>query len=879
MTGNEIRHLFLKYFEDRGHTVVPSDALVPKNDPSLLFTNAGMVQFKNVFLGQEKRDYTRAASSQKCVRAGGKHNDLEMVGRTARHHTFFEMLGNFSFGDYFKKEAIAYAWEFLTEIVKLPKEKLYISIYKDDEDAFQIWKNDIGLADDRIYRLGEEDNFWAMGSTGPCGPCSEIYIDQGEALGCGKPTCEVGCDCDRYLEIWNLVFMQYDRDDAGTMTPLPSPCIDTGMGLERLAAVLQGKPSNYDSDIMMGLIEHASKITGKAYNASHENDVSLRVIADHARAATFLINDGVLPSNEGRGYVLRRIMRRALRHGKLLDQEKPFFHHITEDVIEKFQDVYADLKTNRDFIQKVVTNEEVSFNNTLTFGTERLNEILDRLQKENKTTIPGEEVFKLYDTFGFPVDLVEETAKDTGFELDMSGFDRAMKEQREKAMASWKGSGEKQIAPIYTKIVQEHGGTLFDGYGGTEGEGRVLALLKDQKPVESAGEGDEIELVLDETPFYGESGGQVGDIGWAFHDRARLEITDTQKPLNNLIVHKAKVTQGTVSKGDALNLQVDTRKRIDTANNHSATHLLHAALKEVLGPHVKQAGSLVEADRLRFDYTHFSPLTEEERERIEALVNEQIRANHEVETKVVSMEDALEEGAVALFGEKYDDHVRVVNVPGFSKELCGGTHVPATGTIGFFKITHEGGIASGVRRIEAVTGSRAYEWLQNEFGQLSGIRKLLKAQPNEEVNKIKKMLERQRELEKEVSTLKDKLISGKGGGTSLMDEVKKVSGVSLLVKKLEGMDAKTLRSFIDNAKNQIQSGVVVAGSSDNGKVMLAAGVTKDLTDRFHAGNILKEIAGIVGGSGGGRPDMAQAGGSQPEKLDDALNAVPGLLEK
>ncbi|CAI2718674.1 alanine--tRNA ligase [Nitrospina watsonii] len=879
MTGNEIRHLFLKYFEDRGHTVVPSDTLVPKNDPSLLFTNAGMVQFKNVFLGQEKRDYTRAASSQKCVRAGGKHNDLEMVGRTARHHTFFEMLGNFSFGDYFKKEAIAYAWEFLTGIVQLPKEKLYISIYKDDEEAFEIWKNDIGLADDRICRLGEEDNFWAMGNTGPCGPCSEIYIDQGEALGCGKPTCAVGCDCDRYLEIWNLVFMQYDRDDAGTMNPLPSPCIDTGMGLERLAAVLQGQPSNYDSDIMMGLIEHASKITGKAYNASHENDVSLRVIADHARAATFLINDGVLPSNEGRGYVLRRIMRRALRHGKLLDQEKPFFHHITEDVIEKFQSVYADLKTNRDFIQKVVTNEEVSFNNTLTFGTERLNEILDRLRMENKTTIPGEEVFKLYDTFGFPVDLVEETAKDTGFELDMTGFDRAMKEQREKAMASWKGSGEKQIAPIYTKIVQEHSGTLFDGYGGTKGEGRVLALLKNKQPVQSANEGGEIELVLDETPFYGESGGQVGDIGRAFHDRVRLEITNTQKPLNNLIVHHAKVTQGSIQVGDTLSLEVDGRQRIDTANNHSATHLLHAALKEVLGPHVKQAGSLVEADRLRFDYTHFSPLTEEERERIEALVNEQIRANIEVETKVIAMEDALEEGAVALFGEKYDDHVRVVNVPGFSKELCGGTHVPATGTIGFFKIISEGGIASGVRRIEAVTGSRAYEWVQAEFDQLSGIRKLLKAQPNEEVNKIRKMLERQRELEKEITALKDKLISGKGGGSSLKDDVQKVGDVSLLIKKLEGMDTKTLRAFIDNAKNQIQSGVVVAGSADNGKVMLAAGVTDDLTDRFHAGNILKEIAGIVGGSGGGRADMAQAGGSQPEKLDEALNAVPGLIQK
>jgi len=541
--------------------------------------------------------------------------------------------------------------------------------------------------------------------------------------------------------------------------------------------------------------------------------------------------------------------------------------------------VYTDLRTNREFIQKVVTNEEISFNNTLTFGTERLNEVLDRLRKGGKDTIPGIEIFKLYDTFGFPVDLVEETAKDTGFKLDMKGFERAMQEQREKAMASWKGSGEQKIAPIYTQIAQEQGGTLFDGYGGTEGEGNVAAILKDQKPVDTAHEGDEIELILDETPFYGESGGQVGDTGWAFHDKARLEVTDTQKPLDNLIVHKARVVQGTVHKGDTLSLKVDERKRIDTANNHSATHLLHAALKEVLGPHIKQAGSLVAPDRLRFDYTHFSPLTEEERERIEALVNEKIRENLEVETKVLTIDDALEEGAVALFGEKYDDHVRVVDVPGFSKELCGGTHVPATGTIGFFKITSEGGIASGVRRIEAVTGSRAYEWLQHEFDQLSGIRKLLKAQPNEEVNKIKKLLERNREMEKEIGALKEKLLSGKGGGASLKDEVQKIGDVPVLIKKLEGMDPKSMRSFIDNAKNQIQSGVVVAGCADNGKVMLAAGVTNDLTDRFHAGNILKEIAGIVGGSGGGRPDMAQAGGSLPEKLDEALGAARDLIGK
>ncbi|MEE9498211.1 MAG: alanine--tRNA ligase [Nitrospinaceae bacterium] len=878
MTGNEIRKRFLDFFAERGHTVVASDSLVPKNDPTLLFTNAGMVQFKNVFLGQEKRGYTRAASSQKCVRAGGKHNDLEQVGRTARHHTFFEMLGNFSFGDYFKKDAIIYAWDFLTKEMKIPADKLYASVYKDDDEAYELWQKEIKLTDDRIFRFGDKDNFWAMGPTGPCGPCAEIFVDQGEALGCGKPTCTVGCDCDRYLEVWNLVFMQYDRDENGKMTPLPSPCIDTGMGLERLAAVVQGQLSNYDSDLLMSIIEHVSKITGKQFNQNPETDVSLRVIADHARASTFLINDGVLPSNEGRGYVLRRIMRRALRHGKLLEQKEPFFHYITEDVIAKFQDVYPDLSVNHDFIQKVVTNEEDNFNTTLTVGTQRLDEILDKMKKAKSTTIPGEEIFKLYDTFGFPVDLVEETAKDTGYTLDMDGFNKAMQAQKEKAMTSWKGSGESAVSPVFNETLQKNGATKFNGYGNTHGEGKVVTLIKNNKSVDSVKKGEECDLLLDQTPFYGESGGQVGDVGRAYNDQAQLDIINTTKPLPDLIVHHAKVVQGTVKSGDPLTLEVDATKRNDTALNHSATHLLHAALKETLGGHVKQGGSLVGPNRLRFDYTHFSPLTDNERERIEALVNEKIRENIAVNTDEMDIETALEKGAVALFGEKYGDSVRVVSVPGFSKELCGGTHVSATGNIGFFKIIQETGIASGVRRIEAVTGSQAYERIQKEFDNLSGIRSLIKAQPDEELKKLQKLIEKNKELEKQVASLKEKMVSGKANGSSLEDEVQKIGDVSLLVKKLEGVDARTLRTFIDNAKNQLKSVVVVAGAMDNGKVLLAAGVTKDLTDRYHAGNILKKVAEVVGGKGGGRPDMAQAGGSKPEKLDEALGLVPSLLK-
>ena len=875
MTGNELRKKFINYFEGKKHTRIQSYPLVPRNDPSLLFTNAGMVQFKNIFLGEETSVSKRAVSVQKCVRAGGKHNDLEMVGRTARHHTFFEMLGNFSFGDYFKKDAIEYGWDFLTNVVGLPKNKLYISVYTDDEDAFDIWSHDIGIPFDRISRLGEKDNFWSMGSTGPCGPCSEIYIDQGENVGCGKPTCAVGCDCDRYLEIWNLVFMQYNRDESGTLTPLPNPCIDTGMGLERLAAVAQGKYSNYDCDLLMSIIEEVCRVTGKAYGSNMEHDVSIRVIADHARATAFLVGDGVLPSNEGRGYVVRRIIRRALRHGKLLEQNDPFFSRIADHVVESFSEAYPDFKQHLNFIHRVVQNEEESFTNTLNFGVQRMDEILKRVHKEKLDHIPGDEIFKLYDTFGFPVDLAEEYAKETGLCLDMEGFNKAMQEQKEKAMASWKGSGEKSVAPFFNDFMKTGEPTRFLGYDKTLAEGQVLAILKDLKPVDSANEGEEVKLLMNQTPFYGESGGQVGDSGIAFNEVTQLDINNSTKPIPELVIHHAKVTRGTVKGLDTLTLKVAPENRSETALHHSATHLLHAALKETLGDHVKQAGSLVTAERLRFDYTHFSPLSPREKCNIEKRVNEKIRENLTILTYELPIKEAIKEGAMALFGEKYGADVRVVSMGGFSKELCGGTHTSATGNIGLFKITSEGGISSGIRRIEALAGKAAYLAMQEENETLASIRSLLKGSPKEEVNRIKKLLEKSREMEKEITRLKEKLASGKGSDSE--NDTEKIGEISLLVKQFDGMDAKTLRSFIDSAKNKIKSGVVVVGSTTNGKVLLAAGVTKDLEGSFHAGNILKEIASIVGGSGGGRPDMAQAGGIHTEKLGEAMERVKEII--
>lgn len=876
MTGQELRGKFFQYFKDRQHTVVPSYPLVPKNDPTLLFTNAGMVQFKDVFLGDKKRDCSRAVTVQKCVRAGGKHNDLEMVGRTARHHTFFEMLGNFSFGDYFKKEAIEYGWEFLTEIIGLPRDRLYISVFQDDDDAFHLWANDMKMPRERIYRMGEKDNFWAMGPVGPCGPCSEIFIDQGKDIGCGKPSCAVGCDCDRFLEIWNLVFMQFDRDTSGKLTPLPKPSIDTGMGLERLAAVAQGRTTNYDTDLMMPIINEAAKITGCEYGKDNEINVSLRVLTDHARASAFLIGDGVIPSNEGRGYALRKIMRRALRHGKLLGQKNPFFHKITSKVVEDFKEAYPDLTGNSDFIQRAVLNEEESFGNTLHFGTQRLEEILEKVRKEKLPSIPGEEIFKLYDTYGFPTDLVEETAKDAGLEMDMAGYEKAMREQKSKAMASWKGSGEKEAAPFYKEFSQNSPPTEFQGYQSVEEEATILAILKKGLKIETADKGDEVEILADRTPFYGESGGQVGDSGIAFNDNAQIELLNATKPLPELIAHKAKILSGSINTGDSLTLRIDKSCRRDTALNHSATHLLHAALKEIVGEHIKQAGSLVAPDRLRFDYAHFSPLTGKEKGRIESLVNEKIRNNIPVSTQEMEIEEALKEGATALFGEKYGGRVRVVSVPGFSKELCGGTHASATGDIGLFRIISEGGIASGVRRIEAVTGAAAYEKVRSEHESLAAIRSVLKAPANEELSKVKKLLEKNRELEKEIIALKEKMVSGKN--SSEEEDIQKTGGISMLIKNLDGADAKTLRAYIDNAKNKLKSGIVVAGSVTDGKAAMAAGVTKDLTHKFHAGNIIKEIAAIVGGGGGGRPDMAQAGGTRTEKLDEALKKAEEIIK-
>lgn len=874
MTGGELRKKFLKYFEGHDHTVVPGGSLVPKNDPTLLFTNAGMVPFKNVFLGEERREYVRAASVQKCVRAGGKHNDLEMVGRTARHHTFFEMLGNFSFGDYFKKEAIQYGWEFLTREVGLPRDRLHATVYKDDDEAFDHWRKGVGLAADRIHRLGDEDNFWAMGETGPCGPCSEIFIDQGEAVGCGEPACAVGCDCGRYLEIWNLVFMQFDRDASGKTSPLPSPCIDTGMGLERLAAAVQERRTNFHCDLLMGLIEGVSQVTGKPYGNNEDRDVSIRVIADHARAAAFLVGDGVIPSNEGRGYVLRRILRRALRHGKLLEQTKPFFHRVTGQVVAGYKEAYPELEVNAGFIRKVVQNEEENFSGVLNVGFQRMDEILAGLKKKKLNALPGEEVFKLYDTYGFPVDLAREMAGDSGVELDMAGFDRAMQNQKEKAAASWKGFGEKTVAPFFKEFIKVHPATKFQGYGNTHGEGKVLAILKDHVAVDSASVGEEVEFLVDQTPFYGESGGQTGDQGLAYNPDVHLELTNAARPLPELIVHRARVVSGTLKTSDSLKLEVNPEIRASTALNHTSTHLLHAALREVLGDHVKQAGSLVAPDRLRFDYTHFSPLSEQEKNRVETLVNEKIRENIGVGAEEMKIEDAMQAGAMALFGEKYGGEVRVVSVPGFSKELCGGTHINATGDIGLFRITSESGTASGVRRIEAVTGKAACDKTQKENETLAAIRSLLKVPPDEEVNRVKKLIEKIRESEKKIAALKEKL----AGGASLMDEVKKVGDVSLLVKTVEGMDAKTLRSFIDNVKNQMGSGVAVVGAAIDGKAMLAAGVTKDLTNRFQAGAIIKEIAGVVGGSGGGRPEMAQAGGPKVDKINEALAKVETILK-
>jgi len=875
MTGNEIRARFLKYFEERGHVVVGSSGLIPHNDPTLMFTNAGMNQFKDCFLGMEDRGYYRAASSQKCVRAGGKHNDLENVGRTARHHTFFEMLGNFSFGDYFKQEAIAYAWQFLTQDLKLDKNRLYVTVFTDDDEAAEIWHQQEGVPRERIYRFGEKDNFWAMGDTGPCGPCTEIFWDNGPGVGCGSPDCAVGCDCDRYMEIWNNVFMQFNRTADGVLHPLPKPAVDTGMGLERITTVMQGVCSNYDTDLLQGIIRHIERHSGKKYGDNEKDSVSMRVIADHCRAVTFLICDGALPSNEGRGYVLRRIMRRAARHAKMLGVAEPLLCKMVDAVKEMMGHAYPELAERESYIKKVVLAEEERFNETLDRGLAILNDEVAALRAAGSRVIPGETLFKLYDTFGFPVDLTEDIVRVDGFSVDEAGFEACMERQRELGREHWKGSGAAGIADVYKELHNRGLRTSFVGYSALTTFSSVIALLRDGVEVTTLTAGDRADLICGSTPFYGESGGQAGDTGTISSGSAHLEVVATARPFIDLVVHQVLVKEGNISVGDGINLTVAVDERKATARNHTATHLLQAALRRVLGEHIKQAGSLVEPDRLRFDFTHFTAMTADELQQVEDQVNGWIMENAELVINEMGMQEAVDSGATALFDEKYGDTVRVVRVGEVSSELCGGTHVRAAGDIGLFKILSEGGIAAGVRRIEGSTGFNALHLVRRLEQERQTVADLLKADSSKLVDRVEKLVDRQRELQREVEALQGKLHAAQSG--DLLAQVQEAGGVKLLATQVQVADVKALRDLADQLRDKLGSGVLVLGAELDGKANLLVAVTKDLTDRFKAGELVAQLAPIVGGRGGGKPELAQAGGSQPEKLAEALATAAGLL--
>ncbi|MGV1100426.1 alanine--tRNA ligase [Thiovibrio sp. JS02] len=876
MTGNEIRKKFLEYFADKGHTVVESSPLVPHDDPTLLFTNAGMVQFKRVFMGEDKRDYVRAATCQRCVRAGGKHNDLENVGYTARHHTFFEMLGNFSFGDYFKKDAIHYAWHFLTRVVGLSPEKLWVTVFDDDDEAFALWEKVEDLPCGRIVRMGEKDNFWAMGDTGPCGPCSEIHIDQGAAAGCGRPDCKLGCDCDRFLEIWNLVFMQFYRDENGTMTRLPKPSIDTGMGLERIAAVTQGKFTNYDSDLFTPIITAIAESAGVKYGQDAAVNTALRVIADHSRATTFLVADGVLPSNEGRGYVLRRIMRRAIRFGRSLGLKKPFLAAVVEAVIGEMRGAYPHLAEARELLAKVVHNEEIRFLETLDHGLAMLSQEMKRLTEAGQTVVPGDFIFKLYDTYGFPVDIVKDIAIEKGMLADETGFNAAMEVQREQSKKSWKATSLAEMGEGIRALLDKGLRVKFVGYDTRQLTADVVGLVSaGGASMEQAGTGEKVSVVCPETPFYAESGGQVGDRGMVIGPHGKARVENTVAVGDGLILHQAEIVEGSLGLGEKVELKVAEGKRQRTANNHTATHLLQAALRRVLGEHVKQSGSQVSPERLRFDFTHFSPLSREELAKVEKIVNDEIRANARVATAVLDREEAIKGGATALFGEKYEASVRVVSVGEFSKELCGGTHVGASGEIGLFKIISEGGVAAGVRRIEALTGPAAMERFQQLEAQLAALAAKLKTTPDELGARLEKILARQKELEREVSRLAADL--SVNDLDSMLAGAEDVCGVKVIAAGIVIDSPKTMREVGDKVREKMGSGIAVLGGEFQGKVSLLAIVSKDLEKRFPAGRIVKEVAALVGGSGGGRPDMAQAGGTMIDKLPEALKAVPGIV--
>ena len=869
-TSAELRQAFLTFFKEKGHEVVASSSLVPGDDPTLLFTNAGMVQFKDVFLGRDKRSYTRATSSQRCVRAGGKHNDLENVGYTARHHTFFEMLGNFSFGDYFKEDAIRYAWEFLTEVAGLPAEKLWVTVYADDTETEDIWLNTIGISADRFSRIGdkpgkkyESDNFWAMGDTGPCGPCTEIFYDHGEDIWGGPPGTPEE-DGDRYIEIWNLVFMQYNRSAGGEMNKLPAPSVDTGMGLERLAAILQGVHNNYDIDLFQHLIKAASKAT----NTSDLENKSLRVIADHIRSCAFLCVDEVMPSNEGRGYVLRRIIRRACRHGHQLGMDDLFFYKLVQPLVEVMGDAYPELVKAQANVEHILKLEEERFAETLDHGMKMLEQDIKQLKDK---TITGETLFKLYDTYGFPVDLTADIARERDLEIDEAGFEICMESQRER------GRSASQFGVDYNRDLLVECESVFTGYDKTKQEVTVVELFAGAGSVEVLKEGQQGILVLDETPFYGESGGQVGDTGILSSSNATFVVKDTQKQ-GKSVLHIGELTKGSINKGDELSAEFDLENRKAISRNHSATHLMHAALQQVLGDHVSQKGSLVDADKLRFDFSHFEPVTVEQLKSVEKIVNAQIRGNSEAVADEMELEAAKASGAMALFGEKYDDVVRVVTMGDdkFSTELCGGVHVKRVGDIGFFKITAESGIASGVRRIEAVTGEAAVNWVEQKDQQLDALAQLLKSSRDEINGKVEQLIQKLKEKDKQLTQLKGKMASQ--AGSDLSSQAEDIGGVKILAAHLEGADSNTLRDTLDQLKNKLGSAAIVLVSEESGKVKLIAGVTKDLIKTIKAGDLVNIAAAEVGGKGGGRPDMAQAGGTNPAAIPKALEAAKSWLQ-
>ncbi|WP_439897193.1 alanine--tRNA ligase [Photobacterium angustum] len=871
MSTDEIRRAYLAFFESKGHQIVESSSLVPANDPTLLFTNAGMNQFKDTFLGLEKRSYTRATTAQRCVRAGGKHNDLENVGFTARHHTFFEMLGNFSFGDYFKHDAIAYAWEFLTSVLKLPADRLVVTVYETDDEAFEIWNKEVGIPADRIVRIGdkkggkpfESDNFWQMGDTGPCGPCTEIFYDHGDHIWGGRPGTPEE-DGDRFIEIWNNVFMQFNRQADGTMEPLPKPSVDTGMGIERIAAIMQGVHSNYEIDIFQTLIKEAAKVIG----FEDLSNQSLRVVADHIRSCAYLISDGVMPSNEGRGYVLRRIIRRAVRHGNKLGAQGAFFYKLVGPLAEIMGTAGEELKAQQELVEKVLKIEEDNFGRTLDRGLTILNEALDNLDGK---VLDGETVFKLYDTYGFPADLTNDVARERGFTIDEDGFEAAMEEQRQRA----RDAGN--FGVDYNDAIKVDAETEFCGYSATDGEGEIVALYRDGVAVDSVNAGEEALVVLTNTPFYAESGGQCGDSGILTAEGVLFNVADTQK-FGAAIGHKGQVAEGTLTVGQKLTASVDSARRAAISLNHSATHLMHAALRNILGEQVAQKGSLVKADGLRFDFSNLEAVKPEQLRAVETMVNDQIRANHAIETNIMDIEAAKAKGAMALFGEKYDDEVRVLSMGEFSTELCGGIHATRTGDIGLFKILSESGIAAGIRRIEAVTGAAAIEAMHTEDAMLAKTARLVKSDSASVVSKVEALVSHSKQLEKEIQQLKDKLAAQEGA--NLINQAQEINGVKVLIAKLNGADNKALRGMVDELKNQLGSGVVLLGNVSDDKVGLIAGVTKDLVGKVKAGELVNLVAQQVGGKGGGRPDMAQAGGTDAAALPAALETVaPWLADK